>query len=222
MSTVGRGAPGRSRVPRAVREREMLDVARRLFAQRGYAATGMDDVAHACGVTKPMLYAYFGSKEGLFAACGLRAGERFRGMLRELTPDTAVDPAERVWRAFRLTFRRVEENRDAWRLLYPLHGPAPGGALGARAAINRVALTELVSGLLRETAAASGLDENALAQLDALSHALVGAGLALASYAAEHPEEPGDVQALRLMNLVWRGLESLQRGEIWMPAEWRQ
>ena len=199
----------------------MIEVAERVFAERGFAGASMDEIAAECSVTKPMLYAYFGSKEGLFAACGLRAGERFRGMLRELAADATEDPGERLWRAFRLTFKRVEENPETWRLLYPHRGPAPGGPLGARAAINRIALTELVSQLLRDTAGTSGLDENALAQIEALSHALVGAGLALASYAAEHPEEPSDVQALRLVNLVWRGLESLQEGRIWMPEEWR-
>jgi hypothetical protein len=78
-----------------------------------------------------------------------------------------------------------------------------------------------VSQVLRDAASASGLDENALAQIDALSHALVGAALGLASYAADHPEEPADAQALRLMNLVWRGFESLLRGDVWMPPEWR-
>jgi AcrR family transcriptional regulator len=199
----------------------MIEVAERVFEERGFAGASMDEIAAACSVTKPMLYAYFGSKEGLFAACGLRAGERFRGMLRELAADASEDPAERLWRAFRLVFKRVEENREVWTLLYPARGPAPGGPLGARAAINRLALTELVSQLLRETAEASGLDENALAQIDALSHALVGAGLALASYAADHPEEPADAQALRMVNLAWRGLESLMRGDIWLPREWR-
>ena len=45
--------------------------------------------------------------------------------------------------------------------------------------------------------------------------------LGLASWAVAHPEEPSDVQALRLMNLVWRGLESLQQGDVWLPPEWR-
>jgi AcrR family transcriptional regulator len=208
-------------VPRAERERQMVEAAERVFAQRGYHGASMDEIAAECSVTKPMLYAYFGSKEGLFAACGVPAGERFRKRLRDVAGDKTADPAERLWRAFRAIFARVAENRETWTLLYPPEGPTPGGPMGARAAMNRAAMTELVGQLLREAAAAQGVDENALAQLDALSHALVGAALGLASFAADHPEEPSDVQALRLMNLVWRGLESLQQGDIWMPPEWR-
>jgi AcrR family transcriptional regulator len=199
----------------------MVDAAERVFAERGYDAASMDDIAAECGVTKPMLYSYFGSKEGLFAACGVAAGERFRAQLRELMADRSDPPAERLWRAFRAIFARVAENRPTWSRLYPPEGPAPGGPLGARAALNRAAMTELVSELLREAAADAGLGDDALAQLDALAHGLVGAALGIVSYAAAHPEEPSDVQALRLMNLVWRGLESLQQGDIWLPEEWR-
>ena len=53
------------RMPRAEREQQMLDAAHALFAQRGYAAVAMDDVAAAVGVTKPLLYNYWGNKERL-------------------------------------------------------------------------------------------------------------------------------------------------------------
>lgn len=43
----------------------MLDVARRLFAERGYAETTMDAIAEEAGVAVPTLYAAFGSKRGL-------------------------------------------------------------------------------------------------------------------------------------------------------------
>ena len=59
----------RTRLPRAERERQMLDTARALFAARGYADVTMDEVAAAVGVTKPLLYNYFGNKEQLFLAC---------------------------------------------------------------------------------------------------------------------------------------------------------
>ena len=42
--------------------------ATRLFAERGYAATSVREIAEAVGVTKPTLYYHFGSKDGLFTA----------------------------------------------------------------------------------------------------------------------------------------------------------
>src|SRR5215217_70452 len=69
----------RGRTPRAVREAQMVAAAERLFSERGYHGVSMDEIAAASGITKPMLYEYFGSKEGLFLACM----ERARGQLFE-------------------------------------------------------------------------------------------------------------------------------------------
>src|SRR4029079_3096341 len=68
-----RGRRMRTRLPRAERERQMLETAHALFAERGYAEVTMDEVAAAVGVTKPLLYNYFGNKERLYAACMARA-----------------------------------------------------------------------------------------------------------------------------------------------------
>src|SRR3954447_16368697 len=55
-------------MPKAERKAQMLDVAEVVFAERGYLATSMEEIAERCGVSKPMLYEYFGSKEGLLRA----------------------------------------------------------------------------------------------------------------------------------------------------------
>lgn len=57
------------RMPRAVRERQMLDAAVRVFGERGYRAASMDDIAELAGVSKPLVYLYLNSKEELFSAC---------------------------------------------------------------------------------------------------------------------------------------------------------
>src|SRR5918997_6263133 len=69
----------RGRTPRAVREAQMVAAAERLFSERGYHGVSMDAIAAASGISKPMLYEYFGSKEGLLLACV----ERARGRLFE-------------------------------------------------------------------------------------------------------------------------------------------
>ena len=57
----------------------MVAAAERLFSERGYHGVSMDEIAAASGISKPMLYEYFGSKEKLFLACV----ERARGRLFE-------------------------------------------------------------------------------------------------------------------------------------------
>jgi AcrR family transcriptional regulator len=49
----------RKRMPRAERERQMIEVAERVFTERGYASASMDEIAELVGVSKPMLYEYF-------------------------------------------------------------------------------------------------------------------------------------------------------------------
>ena len=46
----------------------IIGAARALFAEKGYSGTAVDEIAVKAKTTKPMLYYYFGSKEGLFAA----------------------------------------------------------------------------------------------------------------------------------------------------------
>jgi AcrR family transcriptional regulator len=56
------------RLPRAERREIVLEVAKQQFAQFGFRGANLDDVASASGVTKPVLYDHFASKEGLFLA----------------------------------------------------------------------------------------------------------------------------------------------------------
>ncbi len=196
----------------------MVAVARRVFTERGYANASMDDIASAARITKPMLYAYFGSKEGLFAECIREAGIELRASVREAAGSVReLPPDQRLWAGLLAVFSGIERSRDAWDLLYPLEGQAPGGALGARATYGMNAMAELVGELMAEAARARGLNEDALAQIAPLAQALTGAVVALIDWWRRHPEEPKEVHALRAMNFAWRGFEQLLEGRVWLP-----
>jgi AcrR family transcriptional regulator len=106
----------RVRVPRAERELQMLEAAELVFAERGFRATSMEEVAARVGVTKPMIYEYFGSKEGLLRACL----ERARRQLLDATA-TAValggEPCDVLGRAIGAFFDFVDEHEAAWSVL---------------------------------------------------------------------------------------------------------
>ena len=70
-------AGGTKRLPRAVREQQMLDAAVQMFSVNGYHETSMDAIAAEAQISKPMLYLYYGSKEELFGACLDRELSRF-------------------------------------------------------------------------------------------------------------------------------------------------
>ena len=78
--------PTRTRLPRAERERQILDAALAVFAERGFQHASMDAVAERVGVTKPVVYTHFGSKEGLLLACLAQA----RAELLEVTTAAAA------------------------------------------------------------------------------------------------------------------------------------
>lgn len=129
------------RVPRPVRERQLVELGEQLFAERGFAKASMDELARRAGVTKPVIYELFGSKEGLFRACleglALRLAEEIAAAARGADSAGGAtnarrtgggkgdggmtarpDPEARL-RAGGLAFLRfASENRVAYELLY--------------------------------------------------------------------------------------------------------
>jgi AcrR family transcriptional regulator len=106
----------RRKLPRAERERQMLDIAAQVFGRRGFHAAAMDEIARACGVTKPMLYAYFQSKEGLYLATVDRMGRALIAALEALLEER--DPRQRLQRGVDVTLRFIEKDAHAWSVLY--------------------------------------------------------------------------------------------------------
>jgi AcrR family transcriptional regulator len=200
----------------------MVAAARRLFAERGYESTSMNDVARATGISKPMLYAYFGSKEGLYAACIKEAGIELRASVRAAAASADDgDPELSLWRGLMAVFTGIEQRREAWNLLYPLESESPAGPLGARAAYGMAAMTELVEELMVAAARKRGLPELLVAEVAPQARALTAAVMALTDWWRRHPEEPKELQATRVMNLAWRGFEGVLAAGPWLPPELR-
>ena len=169
----------RRRLPRHERERQILDTAHACFAARGFAAVTMDDVAAEVGVTKPLLYAYFGNKEQLYIACMQRAGDAL--LLTVVSAVAAAPrPADMLRCGVEAFFAFLDEDREAWRVLFDETLPA-GGEVAARVADYRDSLLALiVDAQLQRLAPANAAD--AAAPVQALAHALLGACEALARW----------------------------------------
>jgi AcrR family transcriptional regulator len=208
-------ARGSRKVPRAVREQQMLAMAEKAFAERGFHAASVDAIAEAAGISKPMVYAYFGSKEGLYRACMAAARERLLATLREQV-DPEAAPDQQLWHGLLAFFTFVERHGDSWSVMLGdvTTGTGPFAADGAEI---RHEMAGLVADLLRRAAAAEGLDV-AVELGDQIARALIGAGESLAVWWADHPDEPAEQIALVLMNFAWNGLGGLVRGESWTPS----
>lgn len=182
-SRIGRFQHGR--VPREVRERQLIGLAEQLFAERGYRGTSMEELASRAGVTKPMVYELFGSKDGVFRACVDRAvGQMARSVAEAVRAE--AEPEARV-RAGGLAFLRfAADNRVAWDLM------SMGGQFAQQTVDIRRGQAELIHELMLELAP-EGVDER---ELEAAAWAVTAAYEGLAHWMWEHPdvsvEEAGD------------------------------
>lgn len=172
-------------MPREDRELLILDCAGQVFARAGYHAAAMEEIATLAEVSKPMLYAYFGSKEGLYVAYIDRTGrELLDRLVRAAGPSDQPMPALRARISEFLAF--VEEYRDGWAVLFTeLTASAP---LAQEVAELRGQLADAVQAML-EQAASPGVPGPRLAW-EAVAHAIVGAGESLANWWLRHPEVP--------------------------------
>ncbi|HYH53951.1 MAG TPA: TetR/AcrR family transcriptional regulator [Solirubrobacterales bacterium] len=169
----------RTRLSRDDRMEQTLEAAHALFAERGYAAVTMDEIAAAIGVTKPLLYNYFGNKERLYIACMERAGDSLINAIAEAISATA-NPGDALGAGVRGFFSFLDTDRSAWAVLFDETLPH-GGEVFDRVASYRGQIVDLVSAsLLAQLPERSRTA--AKVEVEALSTALLGASEALARW----------------------------------------
>ncbi|EFL24171.1 LOW QUALITY PROTEIN: TetR-family regulatory protein, partial [Streptomyces himastatinicus ATCC 53653] len=133
------GATRSKRVPRVVREQQMLDAAVRAFARCGYQHASMDDIAELAGVSKPLVYLYLNSKEELFAACLRREAALLVAAVRGAV-ERGAPPDRQLWSGLSGFFAHTARHPDGWALLHvqartqrtPLRTRSGGDAGGDR------------------------------------------------------------------------------------------
>ena len=114
---------GTKGMPRSARETLILDAATRHFAQHGYAGTSLADVARTAGISKPLVYSYFGRKDDLFLACLDRAADRLVTEVTTRVSDPRVT-IETAYEVISATLAALEPCPYGWSLLYDV--PVPG------------------------------------------------------------------------------------------------
>jgi AcrR family transcriptional regulator len=158
---------------------QTLEAAHGLFAERGYAAVTMDEIAAAIGVTKPLLYNYFGNKERLYISCIERSGDALIATIADSVSATA-NPGDALGAGVRAFFSFLDTDRSAWAVLFDETLPH-GGEVFDRVASYRGQIVDLVSAaLLAQLPERSR--KGARVEVEALSTALLGASEALARW----------------------------------------
>ncbi|MEW2081725.1 TetR/AcrR family transcriptional regulator [Streptomyces sp. NPDC005283] len=202
------------RMPRAVRERQMMDAAVRTFGQRGYRAASMDEIAELAGVSKPLVYLYLNSKEELFTACIRREAEALIVAVRAgAEPGLAAD--RQLWSGLAAFFTHTAENPDGWAILHR-QARTHGEPFAAEVAAMRHEIVDFVTGLIGAAACETQHNpELADRDVGGLAQALVGAAESLAGWANETEGVSAKEAAGTLMNFAWMGLGDLMKGQRW-------
>ncbi|MEV8569757.1 TetR/AcrR family transcriptional regulator [Streptomyces sp. NPDC051322] len=204
-------------MPRAVRERQMLDAAVRSFGQQGYRAASMDEIAELAGVSKPLVYLYLNSKEELFSACIRREARSLVDAVQSgVRPGVAAD--RQLWLGLRAFFEHTAQHPDGWSILHH-QARMHGEPFAAEVCVLREEIVKFVTGLIGEAAREAHRDP-ALPDGDVagLAQALVGAAESLAGWANENPGVSAKEAAATLMNFAWSGLDNLMQGVRWAPS----
>jgi AcrR family transcriptional regulator len=95
------------------REEQVYTAALRLFREKGYHATSMQDIAEAVGLYKGSLYHYIGSKDDLLARVFERALGSLLAELEQIASDTSLEPAVQLREMIRAHVSAVASNLDA-------------------------------------------------------------------------------------------------------------
>ncbi|WP_392675028.1 TetR/AcrR family transcriptional regulator [Streptomyces sp. LN785] len=187
--TRGVGTKG---MPRKERERLILDAAAEEFGKKGYARGSTADVAARAGISKPMIYEYFGSKDGLYLTCLQQAGSRLVAAV-ESAQDGPSD-ITRAARTLEAVFRALESRLHDWELVYdstlPADGPLHAAAVVHRRELNRMGAVG-VAEFLGSAQVAEPLDA------DLATHLWYGAVSAAVAWWRHHPEQTADEMIYR-------------------------
>jgi AcrR family transcriptional regulator len=214
----GRRGPeaDRRRLTAEARRRQLFDVALTLFADHGYAATTMDDIAEAAGVTKPLVYQHFASKRALYLELMDVFSHEIVAAIARAT-EAADGPRQQVEMGFAAYFELMLADERAFRLLYGRDAP-DDHELGA--ALRRVeeTIAEAIDPLID-----AGLEpEHRLL----LAHAVVGMAEGASRHWLDHhaasgarngergqrgAEDEAAQLATRLADFAWAGLRQVHR-----------
>jgi AcrR family transcriptional regulator len=178
--------------------RALIDAAAaRLFAERGYAATRLDEIAAAAQVTKPVLYRHYDSKKNLYLAL---LG-RHRALLpRFVEPATTEEPLlERLPALLDAWFAYVQEQPYAWHMIF--RDTTGDDEIQAFRGETQAAARAALAGLLQAQPELSVPEQELEPMAELLRSAMVG----LTLWWLDHPAVPR-ATIVELVTRIWRGL----------------
>ena len=200
------------RVPRELRRRHLLELATELFTERGFEAASMDELAQRAGVSKPVIYDQFGSKDGLLAEVIDALGTELNRVVVAAVAGR-TEPRELLESGSLAFFRFVGRRRATWAMVFAAGRSLDGSRHTAeeRMAEIRARQDTLVSTVILAAARAQGTDPDPL-EVSAITRGLNGTYEGLVQWWEAHPEVGPEQLAGWTVALVLPGLTEMARG----------
>ena len=187
----------------AERREQLIEVARTVFAERGFDGASVEEIAARAEVSKPVVYEHFGGKEGLYAVVVDREVRQLLEMMRAAL--TEGSPRLLLEQAARTLLDYIEQSSDGFRIL--VRDSPLGSATGSYVSImNDIA--SRVEGILVDQFKRRGFDPKAAPMYAQMLVGMVG----MTGQWWLDSRRPGkEVVAAHLVNLAWNGLTGLKK-----------
>jgi AcrR family transcriptional regulator len=192
----------RGRMTAAERREQLIEVARGLFAERGFDATAVEEIAARAEVSKPVVYEHFGGKEGLYAVV---VDREVRSLLEKMSNAlTAGYPRALLEQAALALLDYIETSSDGFRIMVR---DSPVGASGTFSTIMGSIATQ-VEHILVDEFKSHGFDTK---HAPMYAQMLVGMVGYTGQWWLDARRPSKDVVASNLVNLAWNGLAHLEK-----------
>ncbi len=191
---------------RVQRETQLLDIAEEVFVAKGFVDSTMEDIADRAGITKPVIYDHFGSKDGLLAAAIARSRRQLFDSTAGAWDAVASDasPEERLGVGLRSFFAFIADHAEAFALIQQegaLSAPLAKGLEDIRAEQARV-----VGRVLRQRREIATVPA---ALVEGFAEVVIATAERVAVWRLKRPEISLDDATDIVMTVVWRGLASV-------------
>lgn len=186
------------RLPRAERRSQLLEISRGVFAERGFEAATLEEIAERAGVSRPIVYGHFGDKQRLFEEVVNAEIARVQAAVGDAIAAPG-EPRAVLERGLRAFFTYVREHPEGHAVLTrdaPVHLSDAG--LGVMLDGLAARISEVIARVIR----ALGLDP---APAPIYANALIGLGAHVGRWWRDHPEVPLEIVTTHTTTLLWSG-----------------
>ncbi|HEX2296381.1 MAG TPA: TetR/AcrR family transcriptional regulator [Actinomycetota bacterium] len=184
------------------RRAQLLDVGRSVFAERGFEAASVEEIAARANITKPVVYEHFSGKEGLYAVI---VDREVQSLLARITESLeGSHPRALLQQAAVAFLGYIEAEPEGFRILVR-DSPVTSATGTLASVIGDIAMQ--VEYILRNQFSDRGFDTK-LSPL--YSQALVGMVALVGQWWLDAGRPKKDIVAAHLVNLAWNGLKGLE------------